>query len=104
MQNEPSVINGEPESDSSAIPGIIKTFGELAPETIITEQELAKIFHRHPQSVKRAVERGELPQPCKMFGAPTWTVGALVRHIEQRLEDAAKDAKRQEAKVTQLRP
>jgi len=104
MHNESAGIDEKLRNDSSAIPNIIRAFGELAPETIITEEGLGKIFHRHPQSVKRAVERGELPQPCKIFGAPTWTVGVLVRHIEQRLAEAATEAKRQEAKVTQLRP
>ena len=104
MENESSVINGEPRGESTAIPSIIEEFGKLRPETIITEEGLAKVFHRHPQSVKRAVERGELPAPCKMFGAPTWTVGVLVRHIEHRLDEAAKEVKRNERKVTQLRP
>lgn len=97
-------MHGETGSEPRAIPCVIETFGALNPETIITEEGLARIFHRHPQSVKRAVERGELPQPCKLFGATTWTVGVLVRHFEQRLVDAAKESERQERKVRQLRP
>ena len=57
-----SVMNEEPGSDSNAIPSIIETFGDMKPETLITEAGLARIFHRDPMSVKRAVERGELPQ------------------------------------------
>ena len=31
--------------------------------------------------------------PVKMFGKPTWTVGAIVRHVEARLEEAAREAR-----------
>ena len=56
------------------------------------EQGLGALFGRHESSVKRAVERGELPPPVRLFGQNAWTAGVLVRHLESRLEQAAREA------------
>ncbi|MBU48724.1 MAG: hypothetical protein CL920_08515 [Deltaproteobacteria bacterium] len=74
--------------------GIIAELGSWPPSTIITEEYVANLFKRCPTSIKRAVGRGELPPPTRLMGKPTWTVGTIVRHIEARLEESAKDAER----------
>jgi hypothetical protein len=93
-----------PECDVDRLPGVIAELGELKPATIITEDGLAKIFQRHPVSVKRAIQRGELPPPCRLFGGNVWTVGALIRHIEDRLEHAAKEAEQEAKRLGNLSP
>ncbi len=80
-------------ADINSLPGIVAALGELKPGSIITEEGVARLFNRHITSVKRAVQRGELPPPCRLFGAGVWTAGVIVRHIEQRLEQAAKDTR-----------
>ena len=85
-------------------PGIIATLGELKPGAVITEEGVAFLFKRHVTSIKRAVQRGELPPPCRMFGGNVWTAGALVRHIETRLAEAAKEAEALAKKVRRLSP
>jgi predicted DNA-binding transcriptional regulator AlpA len=82
-------------SDDSEVPraGDSGGFGQLADlsrDTILDEKALAKIVGRHRASVKRAVERGELPRPVKLFGKPSWTVSALLDHIANRLSVAAR--------------
>ena len=89
-------------TDLNSLPGIIAALGELKSGSIITEEGVASLFNRHITSVKRAVQRGELPPPCRLFGAGVWTAGAIVRHIEQRLEQAAKDAKRTKERLENL--
>ena len=86
------------------VPGVIAELGELGAGAVIMEEGLAAMFDRHESSVKRAIERGELPPPVRMFGQNTWTAGALVRHIEKRLEKAAKDAEQVRRKVLELAP
>ena len=71
--------------------GIVQELGDLLPDTVISEQALAKIFSRHRVSIKRAVERGELPPPVRLFGEPVWTVRALREHLTRRLEAAKKE-------------
>jgi hypothetical protein len=80
--------------EANILPGIVAALGELKPGAIVTEEGVARLFKRHITSVKRAVQRGELPPPCRLFGANVWTAGALVQHIESRLEHAAKEAER----------
>ncbi|MBI2505056.1 MAG: hypothetical protein HYW07_17700 [Candidatus Latescibacteria bacterium] len=90
--------------DSGELPGIIALLGELKPGAVLFEEGLARLFDRHPASIKRAVQRGELPPPCRLFGGNAWTAGALVRHIEKRLEQAAKESERQSQRVAKLSP
>ena len=79
--------------------GITKELGELPPGAVISEQGLAKIFDRHKVSVKRAVERGELPPSIKLFGEPVWTAGALLEHLSKRLDDARQAAEQFQRKI-----
>ena len=87
-----------------SLPGVIPELGELGEGAVITEAALARMLQRHQVTLKRAVQRGELPPPVRLLGGPVWTVGAIVRHLEARLTAAAKDAERTERKIQQLRP
>jgi hypothetical protein len=80
--------------------GIIRELGDLAPDTVITEEALAKIFDRHRVSVKRAISRGELPPPVRLFGEPCWTVRALREHMSKRLEAAKKETEQLERRIS----
>ena len=86
------------------LPGVIAALGEMKSGAVITEEGVAQLFGRCTASVKRAVQRGELPAPCRLFGSNTWTVGVLVGHIEHRLEQAAAEAEAIERKIKQLSP
>ena len=84
--------------------GVIAELGVLGTGAIVSEEGIARMFNRRPTSVKRAVERGELPPPCRLFGGNVWTVGAVVRHIEDRLQRAAKEMEALAEKVKRLSP
>ena len=85
--------------DSDAI---LVALGDLGEKTLISESALAGIFSRHPQTIRRAVERGELPPPTKLLGKPVWTVAAILRHVEERLAVAAQERAEFDNKVTKL--
>ena len=84
--------------------GIVSELGRLGPGSIITETALAKLLGRHPISIKRAVGRGELPQPIRLMGKPVWTAEAILKHLEKRLADAAKEVEGREEKMKRLMP
>lgn len=84
--------------------GIWRELGDLPPGAIISESALARIFHGHSVSIKRAVQRGELPPPTRLLGQPVWTAGAIIRHLEQRLEAAGEEAERDARRFEELRP
>jgi hypothetical protein len=92
------------ESEIASLPGVIAELGKLGAGAVVTEQGLAQLFNRCTVSVKRAVIRGELPPPCRLFGSNAWTVGALVGHIERRLGEAAAKSQKLANKIRQLNP
>src|ERR1043165_2898031 len=68
-------------------PGVFPYLGSLPPGALISEQGLAALLKKHPVSIKHAVEGGELPEPVRFMGKGTWTAGAVLRHMESRLEE-----------------
>ncbi len=70
--------------------GLLKAFGE----SLVTKEDLAQLFQRHPVSIQHAVERGELPPPIMLLGKHYWTVDVLARYFDKRLETAAHDIER----------
>lgn len=67
-------------------------FNALDDGAIIFEHELAELFGKCPVSIKRAVERGELPPSTRFLGKPIWTAAAIRGHIGDRLQ-AEKEAR-----------
>jgi hypothetical protein len=76
----------------------------LPPQTLISESKLAQMAGRHITSVKRAVQRQELPPPVPFLGANVWTVAVLLEHISARLETARQAAAQAARRVQDLRP
>ena len=66
--------------------GVHERLGSLPAGALVTEDGLAVLLGKGcRESIKRAVARGELPQPVKLMGKNTWTVGVIIEHIEDRL-------------------
>ena len=84
--------------------GLVAELGNLNPKSVIFESGLAKMFGRHATSVKRAVERGELPQPTRLFGQNAWTVEVITDHITTRLLKAEKERAEYDRKIKHLIP
>jgi hypothetical protein len=91
-------------SDQQTPDGIVKELGELPSGAILEEEAVARIFGRHSASVKRAVERGELPPSVRLFGKPTWTAGAILAHLDARLEAAKREAEKDAARLGKHNP
>ena len=109
-QNDVSDLNVEDDSafdtkheePFSQMPGVIPDFGNMSSETLITEEALAKIFKRHPGSIKRAVQRGELPPPIKLLGVLRWTIGVLRQHFEKSQNNAAEESQKMAQRVAKM--
>lgn len=82
--------------------GIIRELGSLPEHTVLYECALAAIFRRHRVSIRRAVERGELPPGVKTFGEQAWTVKAIREHFAERLAKAAKEADKLKQRIDKL--
>ena len=102
MNERAEAVTQTPEEQAPA--GVVRELGELPPGAILEEEAVARIFGRHSVSVKRAVERGELPPPVRLFGKPTWTAGAILAYQEARLEAAKRKAEKEAARISRLSP
>ena len=95
---------GQQVPETATIPGVIVALGDLSPGAILYEQGLAELFNRHPTSIKRAVQRGELPPPTRLFGQNAWTAEVITAHISTRLDKAAVEREQYEQKIRKLSP
>lgn len=68
---------------------IFAEFNQLDDSALITEVGLAMLLNKHPVSLRRALERGELPASTKLMGKPIWSVQAIRDHINKRLAQSA---------------
>ena len=84
--------------------GSLVELGKLGDSTIISEASLAEKFGKRPVSIRRAVERGELPPPVRLMGKRIWTVEALRAHLRMRLDEAREEKEKAMAKIHRLRP
>jgi hypothetical protein len=84
-------------------PGLcVAELGRMPAGTILDERALAGLFGCCRMSIKRAVQRGELPVPVKMFGKPCWTAGRILEHVADRLAAAQKEAEREAERIARL--
>ncbi len=71
-------------------------------DSIVTERDLAHLLGKHPVSIKRAIHRGELPPPTRLFGESVWTAQAIRDHLAKRLDVARQDAERTARRISAL--
>lgn len=92
----------EAAADNGLSSGIIRELGDLPADAVVSEQALARIFDRHRVSIKRAVDRRELPPSVRLFGEPVWTVKALREHLAKRLDVAKEESEQMHKKISEL--
>ena len=96
--------SGQLPADADGTKGIWRELGDLPPGAIVSEAALADMFGRCTTSIKRAVKRGELPPATRLMGMPVWTVSAILRHLEARLDAAKMEAEQLEKRIGAMAP
>jgi hypothetical protein len=81
---------------------IIRKLGEMPAGTIIYEEGMADIFGRCSMTIKRAVQRGEIPPGTRLFGRLAWLAGHVLEHIRKRLSKAALEAEQDRKRLTEM--
>lgn len=94
----------DPDGQEPGMVGVVVELGTLGAGAIVSKAGLARMLHKHPVSVDRAIQRGELPKPVKFMGGMVWTAGVLTAHFERRLEAAAKEVARRDGVRAQHTP
>jgi len=94
----------EIEAQTADTPGVTDALARLPGNTILTLPAVARIFGRSPKSIYRAIRRGELPPPTRLFGKASWTAGSILAHVQNRLERVKVEAEREARRLAQIAP
>ena len=70
----------------------ITRLAELPARAIIDKTALAGILSCEPRTITNLVARGEIPPPVTLCKRSVWTPGAILDHLERRLESALDEA------------
>jgi signal transduction histidine kinase len=101
--DEPTDTNTDTAPDADGGPGwLVTRLAELPPAALLDEAALAGLLGCHRCSIRRGVERGELPAPARLLGKPAWTAARILDHFAARLEAAEKEAERERARIARL--
>ena len=93
----------EPQEAEPAM-NIMTALAELPPHALISEHQLAQLFGRHVSSIRRAIQRGELPPSVPLLNDHVWTAAILWEHISARLETARQAAAQTVRRLHDFRP
>lgn len=63
---------------------LITAFKDMNKKTIIDREALANIFQVSKRTVRKMVNRGELPKPMRMAGRVYWIVGVLQKFLYEK--------------------
>lgn len=82
----------------------IDYLAKLPENTILDERSLANVFSVTPRTIRRMVNRFELPPPIPLAGRSIWIAGRVIQYINAAAEKAERDAKREIQKISKLSP
>jgi len=83
---------------------VVEDLGRLPDGAILYEADLARIFGRHPATIRRAIQRRELPPGVRLLGRPAWTAGSILTHIEERLDRAKREVEKDALRISRHSP
>src|SRR6185436_14270428 len=72
--------------------GVIVDLAGMPAKAILNEHALARALGVTQRTIRRMVQRNELPPPIPMAGQAVWFAGRVLEHAETRAERAEKDA------------
>jgi predicted DNA-binding transcriptional regulator AlpA len=94
VQAEPPI---EPEqSNAVETTGIILGLAALPEKAILTEAALATAIGVTQRTIRRMVQRNEIPPPVPLAGQAVWFSGNVLNHIQSRMERRSRDVIRQQ--------
>ncbi len=80
--HDPNASNTPSERPQLNRPDVVLSLGDLPQRALISVAGLATALCLHVVSVRRMIQRGELPRPRRLGCRRFWTVRAIVEHLE----------------------
>lgn len=85
----------KPQGDeATAAAGVLDELARLPEKAILNEAALALALHVAPRTLRRMVNRWQLPPPVRLGGRSVWFAGRVLAHIEAAAIRAEKDAEK----------
>ncbi len=89
--------------DSTSEPGVImRVLAELPERTVLDETRLAHLLRVTPRTVRRMVNRFELPPPVPLGGKSVWMAGRVLDYIDSAAERRQREAERQARRLREV--
>jgi len=79
--------------------GVITSLAELHPEALVDEGVLAEAFGVSGRTIRRMVNRYELPPPIRVAGRPMWLAGNVTAWLKDKAEQAEKYARAEAERI-----
>ncbi len=90
--------NNDREKDGELKDGFITFLSKQHELVMLTEEALADELGVTPRTIRRMIERRELPKPLLLGGKKIWKIGAIVEHFDNMsrltLQEAQIEAKK----------
>jgi len=103
-------VNEKPEGqqvryENTELPdGVLTFLAELPREALLDEGAMARAFGVSERTIRRMVERHELPPSVRNAGKSMWFAGRVLDWIEARAEEREKAAKEAMARIARFSP
>lgn len=106
MENSRSTegADGEASSSNGSKCFLITKLAELPERTLLDETELADVLKVTPRTIRRMVDRFELPPPVPLAGHSVWMAGKVLDYIEESLDVAKDDATGDRERIKNYEP
>jgi len=83
---------------------LIDELAQLPEKTILDEGRFADILKITPRTLRRMVQRAELPPPISLGGRSVWLSDRILLYLNSAAEQAEKDAKDQLKRISKYSP
>ncbi len=83
---------------------LIDDLARLPEKAIVDEKRLATMLRVTTRTIRRMIDRLELPPPVRMRGRSVWFAGLVLSYIEEKAMQSARAASRRAASLGRLSP
>jgi len=91
-QNLSSSGDNDSENDVQAKGGFITFLSKMDEHDMLTEEGLAEGFGVSARTIRRMIERRQIPKPLLLAGRKVWKVGAIIAHLDMMSRITLKEA------------
>lgn len=100
MQIDNGHTNSTEKSNGTPSHGItITTLATLPAGTLLDERALATALEVSPRTIRRMVDRGELPEGVRLGARKVWFSDKVQRYLAERAEHLANEARKQAERI-----